>query len=252
MLAKYLTKLERHGALPVEERNAFLALPFIEQSHPANVTISEMGNPVTHCIIMGTGLTSRVKILQNRERQIVAFNIPGDAPDLQGLLLDVADHSIHTHALTHIVSVAHTDIRAITRCYPILAEALWLDTLIEASISREWTVNVGQRLATARIAHLFLEMEARFAAIGQCTGSYVLGLNQTELSQALALSLVHLNKSLQKLRHGGLVEMRSGRVTILDREGMQKLAGFDAGYLHLGSAREQDKSGRSSQHEQKS
>lgn len=99
----------------------------------------------------------------------VAFNIPGDAPDLHGLLFPFAPHNIYTHRLTHMIRVSHADLRALTKRHPLLAEALWRDTLIEASIFCEWTVNVGQRRASARIAHLLLVMEARFASIGQCS-----------------------------------------------------------------------------------
>ena len=235
VLAKFLAKIERRGALPHEEREAFLSVPYLEETFAAGQIVSRAGDRSVQCLFVGAGLTSRTKVLRGGSRQIVAFNIPGDAPDLQGLLFRSNADSICTHALTKIIRVSHADIRSMTNKYPLLAEALWLDTLIEASIFCEWTVNVGKRKAAASLAHLLLEMEARFASIGQCADGYLLPLTQSDLSEALALSLVHTNKSLQQLRRSGLVELKSGRVKILDRNAMKKLSGFDQSYLHLGS-----------------
>jgi hypothetical protein len=39
--------------------------------------------------------------------------------------------------------------------YPTLTRALWWSTLVEEAIAREWIVNVGQRNARERLAHLF-------------------------------------------------------------------------------------------------
>jgi hypothetical protein len=65
-------------------------------------------------------------------------------------------------------------------------------------------------------------------------GSYDLPVTQTELADALGLTTVHVNRTLQQLRHDGLITVRGGTVTLSDPEGLKQAGEFDPGYLHVG------------------
>src|SRR5690606_16608287 len=98
-------------------------------------------------------------------------------------------------------------------------------------------VNVGYRSAYERVAHLLCELYWRLAAVGLAQDDRCrLPLTQTELGDAVALSAVHINRTLMGMRRAGLVRMRGGTLELLDRDALQAAAGFDPGYLHLGRA----------------
>lgn len=237
-LTQFLAKLERRDALPARERDALLSLHGTTRDYGANETIVATDDRSSHCVMVAAGLISRVKTLEDGARQIVAFHMPGDAVDLQSILFTRSDHDIVSHMPTRTFWVAHEDILTLTEDFPVLARALWLDTLVDAAIFREWTVNVGQRNARQRIVHLFLEMAARFEAIGLLANdTFELPVTQTSLAEALGLSLVHLNKSLQALRKGGFLAARDRRIFILKRNELVGFSGFDPGYLHLDGSR---------------
>jgi CRP-like cAMP-binding protein len=106
-------------------------------------------------------------------------------------------------------------------------------TLIDASIHREWLAAAAQP-APEQIAHLICELHARLEITGLITNnSFPLPLTQTELGEALGLSAVHVNRSLQQLRSEGLFTWQNQVVTILDWEALQRRAAFDSRYLHL-------------------
>jgi CRP-like cAMP-binding protein len=240
-LLRYVAKLERRGALPQRERDALLSLPSMRRDHAANETIISAGDVATHCVIVDSGLLSRTKHLGTGARQIVAFHVPGDAVDLQSVLFARSDHEIRSHMPSRTCWIAHADVLALTRDYPIIANALWLDTLVDSAIFREWTANVGQRNAKERIAHLFLELAARFEAIGMLNDdSYVLSVTQSNLAEALGLSLVHMNKSLQALHKGGYLTFKDRRVTLRNRPRLVAMTNFDTDYLHLDGGRVKD------------
>ena len=237
-LRQYLAKLEKRAPLPAKERDALLALNGAHHEHAANEAIITAGDPATHCVMVESGLVSRTKHLKTGARQIVAFHVPGDAVDLQSVLFAKTDHEIRSHTPTRTYWIAHADILALCRDYPILANALWLDTLVDSAIFREWTVNVGQRNARERIAYLFLELAARFDAIGLLQNdSYDLPLTQTNLADAVGLSLVHLNKSLQALHKQGYLTFKERRVVLTKRAELIALSGFCDDYLHLDGSR---------------
>ena len=99
---------------------------------------------------------------------------------------------------------------------------------------REWVLNVGRRDAYQRISHLLCEMHARMQMVGLVEdGRLAFPLTQEELADATALTAVHTNRTLRRLREDGLIEIGSGMLTVLDVERLRKAAGFDPGYLHI-------------------
>lgn len=239
-IAQYLAKLERRSALPPRDRDSFLTLPGFYRDYAANQTIVAGDAPSTHCVIVETGFVSRARTLGDGARQIVAFHLPGDAVDLQSLLFTKTDHEIQSHAPTRTFWIAHDEIFALTERNQTIAKALWQDTLVDAAIFREWTANVGQRRARERIAHLFLELAARYEAIGMLDAdTFDLPVTQSALAESLGLSLVHLNKSLQSLRREGYFS--TGHNVKLERKAdLIALAKFDGSYLHLNGSRTVD------------
>ena len=110
----------------------------------------------------------------------------------------------------------------------------WLMTNIDAAIHREWVLSLGRRSALSRMAHLFCELRVRLGVVGMADEmGYDLPLTQTDLAECLGLTSVHVNRTLKELRERGLVEFRGGRVTILDLEGLERVAEFDPAYLYL-------------------
>ena len=240
-LLQYVAKLERRAPLPLEARDALLALPVSHREYASNDVIVAAGSKATYCVMIESGLVSRAKSIDDGKRQIVAFHVPGDAVDLQTVLFARSDHDIRSHTQTRVCLAAHTDILALTRDYPVLANALWLDTLVDSAIFREWTVNVGQRNARERIAHLLLEMAARFEPIGLVSNdSFDFPVTQTNLAEALGLSLVHLNKSLQSLSKAGYLVFKERRIVLKKRAELIEIAGFHDDYLYLNHARIKD------------
>jgi hypothetical protein len=61
-----------------------------------------------------------------------------------------------------------------------------------------------------------------------------LPLTQVELADTLALSTVHVNRTLQELRRQGLVSLSSGILEIHNFGALQSVAMFAADYLHPG------------------
>jgi CRP-like cAMP-binding protein len=144
------------------------------------------------------------------------------------------DHSIGAIAPSRVATLAPDNVLKLMHNYPALTRALWWSTLVEEAIAREWLVNVGQRNALERIAHLFCELLYRFRAVGLNQGlSCTLPLTQVELAETLGLSSVHVNRTLQELRRRQLITLDGGTLTIQNLKALQELSFFNADYLHL-------------------
>lgn len=220
--------------LPREDREWLQSLTGrVEDLTSDQDLIREGDNPETVHLIL-EGFAARYKMTIDGKRQIFAYLIPGDFCDLHVALLKRMDHSIGTLSPCRVATLLPSTIIEITERRPALARALWMTSLVDEATLREWLLNLGQRPARDRIAHLFCEMHVRMRAVGLTTdGSFEFPLTQEELGDTTGLSIVHVNRSLKELREAGLVTMRNDRLIIPDVERLKTFAGFDPAYLHL-------------------
>lgn len=231
-----IRKLALSFRLSTEESEAIAQLPFHIRDVPGDFAIVSDGDRPTQCVMIVEGFACRYKILGEGKRQIFSFHIPGDIPDLQSLHLEVMDHSLATVMPSRIATLQHDPLRAFLRAHPRIADAFWRDTLIDAAIFREWMASVARRDASSRVAHLLCELYIRIQAIGRTTDhTYELPLTQEELADALGLSTVHVNRTLQELRAEGLIRSGKRTVAILDWARLREVADFDPAYLHFRS-----------------
>ena len=231
-----IRKLRNFGSLSDEEKRVLSSLVIETQDVPAREDMVSEGDRPTHSCVLLDGLACRYKMTTDGQRQILAFQFPGDISDLNSFVLKVMDHSIGAVTDCQIGIIPHAKLHDITANHPHLTRLLWRDTLADSSKFREWMVGIGRRSARARVAHLLCEMLIRCKAVGLCEGySYELPVTQSDLADCLGMSLVHINRILQRLRAEGLITLAGGTVTIQDWQQLSQIAGFDAGYLHFGN-----------------
>jgi CRP-like cAMP-binding protein len=184
--------------------------------------------------VLLSGFTCTYKMTGNGKRQIMGFGIPGDIPDLQSLHLDVLDNSLGTLTQCRVGFIPHETLRDLCNRFPRITAAFWRETLIDAAIFREWVMNVGQREAYQRMAHLFCELMVRLRAVGLAEDHACdLPITQGELADAIGVSTVHVNRVLQEMRSHGIIELRGDRLNIPDWETLKRVGDFDPTYLHL-------------------
>jgi CRP-like cAMP-binding protein len=193
-----------------------------EGDHPKDV----------HLIL--SGWACRYKQLEDGRRQIVSFFLPGDVCDLNIFILKEMDHSIGTITDVTIADLSREFFDEIGVGYPRIATALWWETLVNAAIQREWTMNLGQRTASERIAHLLCEIFCRLRLAGLTEDqSCEFPLTQADLAEATGLSKVHVNRTLQELRGAKLVALKGKTLTVPNLERLMNAGLFNANYLHM-------------------
>lgn len=233
-LQALVKKFESHIHLDTEDRSALLSLPTSIREVPAGgYVVREFDRPGP-CQILLDGFAIRAKLSADGSRQIIAVQLPGDPLDLQHLYLDVADHNVQ--ALTRI-TVAELDRSGLRRLFESrinLLRAFTIENAVEASISREWLLNVGRRSAIERIAHLICEVATRIERqeVADMYG-YILPMTQEQLGDATGLTPVHVNRMLKNLERDGLISRTRSKITITNWTGLSALSAFNLTYLHL-------------------
>jgi CRP-like cAMP-binding protein len=234
MTDKHFLKLRLRDEISAEEESALRDILGEPVDLPAAHTFVHRGEELGYSTLLIEGMMARYKDLSDGQRQITHLHVPGDFADLHSFSLKYLDHAVMTLTPCRIIRVWHDRLRAITERMPHLTRVLWFSTTLDACIHREWEVSLGRRSALQRTAHLFCELQVRLAIVGMADEfGFALPLTQTTLAECLGLTSVHVNRVLRELREDGLVEFRSGRVTIHDLARLRDLAEFDPAYLYL-------------------
>jgi CRP-like cAMP-binding protein len=230
-----ITKLEHFTRLSPEDKASLdVLLQSRVQMVEAGEDISREGEAPLSMNVIVKGWAFRYKQLADGRRQIVAFFLPGDVCDNNIFILKEMDHSIGALTRVHLVQVTRHGFEDLMMRHPRVTQALWWETLVNMAIQREWTVNLGQRTAFERMAHLFCELFIRMRMVGETQGiSFEMPAKQSDLAEATGLSTVHVNRTLQELRSLGLITLKQKTLTIPNLDALMQAAMFSPNYLHL-------------------
>jgi CRP-like cAMP-binding protein len=233
ILSKLLERWERRVPLSDDDRRAVAELPFTRRTFSRDSYLVREGEPPVSCHLILSGFAYRQKLVSNGTRQIISVHIPGELIDAQNMLLPVADHNVQSLGRSEMALVPISAMTTLMANHPAVGRAIWLDTLIDSSVFREWVVNVGRRSARARIAHLLCELILRMRSAGLTEGLSVdFPFTQEQIADATGLTAVHTNRTLQALRKSGLNTLSSGQLTVNDWGQLAEVADFSERYLH--------------------
>ena len=226
-------KLNSHHRLSEVHQRAILALPHKIRRLEAQSYILREGDRPDRCGVLLEGYAFRHKLTGDGSRQILAINIPGEALDFQNLFLEEADHNVQMLTRGVIADVPREAIEDLVARHFEVGRAILISSLVEASIFREWVVNIGQRDSRSRIAHLLCEFAYRLNAQALHAGDiYELPITQEQLADATGLTPVHVNRVLQALQREGLIERDRRMIRFPNWERMRDVADFNPRYLH--------------------
>lgn len=229
-----VARLSGGGTVTPEERKILIRSISRIKDVAADEEIIAEGAKPTESTLLLSGFAARYSTVSNGKRQIVAIHVAGDFVDLHGFLLRQLDHGIFAMSPCRIAMVPHQNLLEITENFPHLTRLLWLSTLIDAAIHRQWIVGVGRLSAVGRVAHLLCELFLRLKAVGQTDGlRFQLPVTQEELADSFGMSIVHLNKTIQQLRSMDLFTWRRDQIEILDWDRLVEVGEFDPAYLNL-------------------
>ena len=196
------------------------------------------GDLAVHPRFILSGWACRQRVLPDGRRQIFSFLLPGD-----GIGLDrrTGPEPATVVALTALETVDAAPVVNAVQAgrAPGLARALAAIEPLEHQLLLDHMVRLGRQTAYERVAHFLLELQRRLEITGLGDNQrFPLPLTQEIMADALGLSIVHVNRTLQQLRRERLLELRSGVTILLQRDQLANIADYRApGPRQLASGR---------------
>lgn len=214
-------------------------LQFIEKFRSGTTAVAAGGTiireqqPGGKLFTIYSGWAFRYKSLSDGRRQILNFLLPGDLVGLQQEFSDGAMHGIEAVTDVSLCVFPRDGLWELFRAHPPLGyDITWLSARGEGVVD-DHLLTTGQRNATERVAMLLMHLYRRLERLGLEQrdadgkgGSIEWPINQQHIADTLGLSLVHTNKTLRRLRHLGLYEIRDGRLRLLNTRALERIADY--------------------------
>lgn len=205
------------------------ALKIGEACITAGRTILAEGENSPQLFTVLSGWAIKYKALEDGRRQIINYALPGDFLGLQAAVFDNMHHSVEALSDTTLCVFPKDKIWTLYEKHPGLGfDVTWMAAQ-EKSILADFLVTVGQRTASERIAFLLLTLFRRARSAGLVRKNTVsFPFTQEHFADTIGFSLVHTNKSLNRLRRTGAFAWAGDTFVMLDEDALANLAGDPA------------------------
>jgi CRP-like cAMP-binding protein len=216
-----LRRLSRSGPLGADEIDQVRDLVGLRKRWRTGTTLFAEGRPAAPQFLL-SGWACAQRVLRDGRRQIFDFVLPGEAFGYGAAVEGQARQTVV--ALTMVETVDATAFLDAVREAPTdsLARAIRAMEHEEDARRLEHMVRLGRLTAHEKVAHFILEMQRRSGA--REASSFPLPLTQETISDALGVSVVHLNRVLRQLRAADLVTLRGGVALVGDAKALAAAA----------------------------
>lgn len=228
-----LRRFELFSAFSSDELNFTQSFKSGELSVEPGTTLMLEGMPSPQLYTVREGLGVRYKTLEDGQRQVINFALPGDLIGLQAALMGEMAYSFESTTAMKLCVFNRSDVWRLFKQQPERAYDLtWLSAVEEHFLGEALAV-LARRTAVERVAWALIGIYMRLRAVGlDDNGVVPMPWRQQDLADAIGLSLVHTNKTVQKLRQDGLVRWADGKLMLPDLPALAKIAAIDLDAPH--------------------
>jgi len=225
-----IAHFDRLITLTDDEKALLRLLEEDAKDYPADTILIPQGGKITSMFSLQSGWACSSQLQEDGSRQVIDVFVPGQIIGLREIGRLQAETTIETltdcvacpfprHQLSEIFAESH---RLAILFFLVLAQN---HALLTQRLS-----NIGNKSATARLAHFILETRSRLKVQDSV---FELPLNQTLIGDALGLTSVHVSRVFSELKGKNLIEKDGSNLTILDQAALARLAEFSTEYMDI-------------------
>jgi CRP-like cAMP-binding protein len=233
-LAHLQSRISHVPHLAAADVGGFRAFASNSQVFQKGQALIRTSMPYSNAYLINSGWAVSYRMLSDGRRQIINFLIPGDFVCLGAAVTATSDCFVDATTTLSAMTLPRSSLKDMFRMSNGVGDIALYCIGREASIITEHLTSVGQRTAHERLIHILLELWIRLGQAGLCSGrDFALPTLHRDIADALALSDVHLSRTVKAIRDRGLfvADFLRRHITILDLDKAIRESAFDAGYL---------------------
>lgn len=222
-----LHRPEIYEALALGDRAMLQAMSTAGRTMVLNprATLIEAGAAHDRVYRLRSGWLARTRRIEDERRQIIDIFLPGDLVGTKATLLSRQPDSIEALTTASVDSLDQAEFRELATTNSAVALRVMFQLAEDERRLHNWVTALGQGDAAERLAAMVLDLRLRLRRIGLVPrNSFHLPLTQREIGDHLGITIVHVNRTIRRLREDGLLSITKSSVVIHDLAGLQKLA----------------------------
>jgi CRP/FNR family transcriptional regulator len=177
------------------------------------------GEPHHEIYRLTYGWLARSRTLSDGRQQIIMVFLPGDLLGLKTMLIDRQPDSIQCLTGATVQALGCEQALDLARTDPDVSLRFMWQLAEDGRRLHNWVIALGRGRAIERIATLMLDFRGRLTQAGLVIGDqFPLPMTQEQIGDHLGLTLVHVNRTLKRLREEGVLTVAHGRALIHDIE----------------------------------
>jgi CRP-like cAMP-binding protein len=185
------------------------------------------GQPLTHSFTLYSGWAFSFRHFADGRRQILSFLLPGDPINFDGLFFPSkpAPYSVKSLTAISLCAFSVNDMIGLANATEAQIEALSSAAWKHADATSRRMMDLGHRSAIGRVSQLLVDIEHRLGERGGVQDSqFYFPLRLEHLADALGLTPVYVNRTLDRLRKDGIIEFERDRMKIMDPVTLRRIA----------------------------
>jgi len=174
------------------------------------------------------------RLAEDSDNDVLSLSIllPGDLCDYT-FLTGVEDRAkVTAISKCGLLFLGLSDVVALVERHPPILASILTQLASDEACAQELLFSIARRSALGRMAHLLCQLDCRLQKLGLSKdGQFHVGLTQAELGRHLGLSSVHVNRTMQTLRHQGLIRTVGPEIALVQKSRLAEIGGFTGDYL---------------------
>jgi CRP-like cAMP-binding protein len=229
-----IEKLSYYVELDDMERSTVMDMQSMDRSFHRDEVIFSTADDNQDLYIVQQGWLFNYIDTPDGRRQIVNIYLPGDVIGFPDVALPERTTNLFAVEAGSLCPFPKEGLGNIFRNCPRLAALLLTIALREETILIDRLRIFSRMSAQARLAYLFLELNARLN-IGKppTNGNFHMPLNQQEIGDTVGLTNVSVSRAIKAMEQAGLVRTSSKRVTLLKPDALKAMCDFKDRYANM-------------------
>jgi CRP/FNR family transcriptional regulator len=184
--------------------------------------------------VLTAGWALEYQTLARGRRQVIRVRLPGEVLGSECIIYGRSMQSVQALTQCAVAEIPRDEYVGLHQRHPRIVSALYAMSAFDRAVLQQWTLSLGRRDASSRVAHILLEIEQRCRLSSLSDGlTTPFPLTQQDLADCLGLTLPYLNRVLSSLRREGLIELERQTLVVLNRPKLAQKAEFECSYLDL-------------------
>jgi len=213
------------GELETEQLDKARSLRKAQHMYAPGDYLYHQGDTPEKAFTVYKGWIILFKILENGDRQILRFGLPGDLLCYKAGKNKILDHSAIAVTDVTLCAFPLQDFSQRIKSLPELSIAISSITSLATERCYSIYTAIASHPAETKVAYLLLSLYVRMSALGKKTEDDItFPITQEDIGDALGLTSIHVNRVIQSLKKQGLIECKNKRLWVKDQQALAGIA----------------------------